>query len=69
MVTEVFVTTGNAIAQSWGMSGYAFAVTLHPIVIQSPAELERWAAQTLPQVIAVLDGAPAPAQIRESGEA
>ncbi|MBI3089324.1 MAG: hypothetical protein HYY96_01540 [Candidatus Tectomicrobia bacterium] len=56
IVTDAFVRTGAAIAAAWGMPDYGFAVTHHPIVIQSTAELARWATEVVPQVRAILSG-------------
>ncbi len=54
IITEVFRTTADAMAQTQGMPGYPYAVIPHPISSLSPEEVQRRAAEVLPQVLKLL---------------
>lgn len=54
IITEVFRTTADAMAQTQGMPGYPYAVIPHPISSLSPADVRQRAEQVLPQVLALL---------------
>ena len=56
--TDQFVASAKAQAAICGNPGYPFAVVAHPIGSLTPAELRARAAAALPQVIAILTGAP-----------
>ena len=56
--TDQFVASAKAQAEICGTPGYPFAVVAHPIGSLTAAELRARAAAALPQVIAILTGAP-----------
>lgn len=56
--TDQFVASAKAQAEICGNPGYRFAVVAHPIGSLTAAELRARAAAALPQVIAILTGAP-----------
>jgi hypothetical protein len=56
--TDQFVASAKAQAAICGNPGYPFAVVAHPIGSLTAAELRSRAAAALPQVIAILTGAP-----------
>ena len=56
--TAQFVASAKAQAEICGNPGYPFAVVAHPIGSLTPVELRARAAAALPQVIAILTGAP-----------
>ena len=56
--TDQFVASAKAQAEICGNPGYPFAVVAHPIGSLTPVELRARAAAALPQVIAILTGAP-----------
>jgi hypothetical protein len=54
IVTDVFRTTGQAMAASWGMTGYRFLETAHPIANLADKDLDARADQLVEQVVALL---------------
>lgn len=54
IVTDVFRETGAAMATSWGVSGYRFLETPHPIANLSDKELDDRAAALVEPVLALL---------------
>lgn len=54
IVTDVFRATGEAMAASWGMSGYRFVDTPHPIANLAEKDLEGRADRLVDPVIALL---------------
>ena len=56
--TDQFVASAKAQAEICGNPGYPLAVVAHPIGSLTAAELRARAAAALPQVIAILTGAP-----------
>ena len=56
IVTEPFRATGEAMASSWGMPGYRFVETPHPIANLSDKELDARADQLVERVLALLRG-------------
>ena len=57
IVTDVFRATGEAMATSWGMPGYGFLDTPHPIANLTDKELDERADRLVEPVIALLRGA------------
>ena len=54
IVTDVFESTGHAMAQSWGVPEYKFLSVPHPIANLSDAELEARARAIAPEVVRLL---------------
>jgi hypothetical protein len=54
IVTDVFRETGAAMAASWGMAGYQFAHTPHPIANLADKELDARAAALVEPVVSLL---------------
>ncbi len=54
VVTEPFRATGEAMATSWGLPGYRFALTPHPIANLTAKELDDRATVLLATVAALL---------------
>ncbi len=54
IVTDVFRVTGDAMAASWGMSGYRFLDTPHPIANLGDTDLDTRADRLVAPVIALL---------------
>ena len=54
IVTEPFRATGEAMASSWGMAGYRFLDTPHPIANLEEKELDARADRLVEQVLALL---------------
>jgi acetyl-CoA carboxylase beta subunit len=55
IVTDPFRATGEAMASAWGMAGYQFLATPHPIANLSDKELEERADRLLEAVEAWLE--------------
>jgi hypothetical protein len=56
IVTDVFRATGAAMATSWGVPGYRFLETPHPIANLSDKDLDDRAAALVEPVAALLRG-------------
>ena len=56
IVTDVFHATGEAMATSWGMPGYRFLETPHPIANLRDKDLDERADRLVEPVIALLGG-------------
>ena len=54
IVTDVFESTGHAMAQSWGVPEYKFLMMPHPIANLSEAELDSRAREIAPEVAKLL---------------
>ena len=54
IVTDVFRATGNAMATSWGMPGYRFLETPHPIANLSDKDLDARADALVEPLIGLL---------------
>ena len=54
IVTEPFRATGDAMAVSWGLAGYAFLDTPHPIANLTDKELDERADRLVEPVVALL---------------
>lgn len=55
IVTEPFRATGEAMATAWGLAGYPFLATPHPIANLADKELDERADRLLDAVEALLD--------------
>ena len=58
VVTDVFRETGAAMAASWGMPGYAFLETPHPIANLGEKDLDARAARLADAIAGLLGGRP-----------
>jgi hypothetical protein len=56
VITEPFRDTGRAMAQSWGLPGFRFLETPHPIANADESELDVRADRLVEPVIALLAG-------------
>jgi hypothetical protein len=54
IVTEPFRATGDAMASAWGLTGYPFLATPHPIANLADKELDERADRLLDAVEALL---------------
>ena len=54
IVTDVFRATGDAMAASWGLPGYRFLATPHPIANLTEKELDPRADRLIEPVVALL---------------
>ena len=54
LVTEPFRQTGTAMATTWGLPGFRFVETPHPVAILRTEETDDRADHLLPQVLALL---------------
>jgi hypothetical protein len=54
IVTDLFVETGEAMAQSWGVPGYKFLSLLHPIANLTEWELDQRAQDIVPKIVQLL---------------
>ena len=54
IVTDVFRATGDAMAASWGMTGYRFLDTAHPIANLTKDDLDARADRLVEPVVALL---------------
>jgi hypothetical protein len=54
LVTEPFRQTGTAMAATWGLPGFRFVETSHPVAILHEEEIEDRADHLLPLILALL---------------
>ena len=54
IVTDPFVETGHAMAQSWGVPHYKFLTMPHPIANLTEEELDQHARDISPKVVNLL---------------
>ena len=54
IVTDVFVATGRAMAEAWGVPDYKFLVMPHPIANLTEEQLDQRAREMVPQVVELL---------------
>jgi hypothetical protein len=54
IITDVFMRTGQAMAQSWGLKDFKFLAMPHPIANLTDAELDQRARDITPQVVQLL---------------
>lgn len=56
VITEPFRETGRAMAESWGLPGFRFLETPHPIASVGDEELDERADRLVEPVLALLTG-------------
>ena len=54
IVTDVFQSTGRAMAQSWGLPDYKFLAMPHPIGNLTDAQLDQRAREMVPEIVKLL---------------
>jgi hypothetical protein len=54
IVTDVFESTGRAMAQTWGVPDYKFLSMPHPIANLTEAQLDERAREIAPEVVKLL---------------
>ena len=54
IVTDVFETTGRAMAEAWGVPRYKFLAMPHPIANLTESELDQRAREIAPEVVKLL---------------
>ena len=54
IVTDVFESTGHAMAQSWGVPDYKFLSLPHPIANLTEAQLDQRAREIAPEIVKLL---------------
>jgi hypothetical protein len=54
IVTDVFESTGHAMARSWGVPGFKFLSMPHPIANLGEAALDQRAREIAPEVVKLL---------------
>jgi hypothetical protein len=54
IVTEDFIPTGRAMAESWGVPDYEFLVMPHPTATLTEEEMDHRAREITPKVIELL---------------
>jgi hypothetical protein len=54
IVTDVFESTGRAMAEAWGVPTYRFLSMPHPIANLTDAQLHQRAREIVPEVVKLL---------------
>jgi hypothetical protein len=54
IITEIFKTTGRAMARTWGLPDFRFIAMPHPIANLKDGELDQRAAAIVPEVVRLL---------------
>ena len=54
IVTDVFETTGRAMAEAWGVTRYKFLSMPHPIANLTETQLDQRAREIAPEVVKLL---------------
>jgi hypothetical protein len=54
IITDVFIATGRAMAQAWGLPHYQFLAMPHPIGNLTEEELDQRARDMVPQIVQLL---------------
>ncbi|MBI2527748.1 MAG: hypothetical protein HYV93_17415 [Candidatus Rokubacteria bacterium] len=54
IVTDVFESTGRAMARSWGVPDYRFLSMPHPIANLTEAQLDQRAREIAPEVVKLI---------------
>ena len=54
IITDVFESTGRAMAQAWGLPEYKFLALPHPIANLTDAQLDQRAREIAPEVVKLL---------------
>ena len=68
IVTDVFESTGHAMAQSWGLPDYKFLSLPHPIANLTEAQLDQRAREIAPEIVKLLLDRGAPLTIPGTGD-
>ncbi len=54
IITDVFESTGRAMAQAWGVPDYKYLAMPHPIANLTEAELDQRARAIVPEVVKLI---------------
>ncbi|MBM3343089.1 MAG: hypothetical protein FJY56_13390 [Betaproteobacteria bacterium] len=54
IITHLFRATGNAMARTWGLEGFRYLETQHPIANLTSEQLDERAAKLAPEVAQLL---------------
>jgi hypothetical protein len=54
IITDVFESTGRAMAQAWGVPNYKYLAVPHPIANLTEAELDQRARAIVPEVVKLI---------------
>ncbi|MET0851002.1 MAG: hypothetical protein ABW020_07745 [Candidatus Rokuibacteriota bacterium] len=54
IITDVFESTGRAMAQAWGVPNYKYLAMPHPIANLTEAELDQRARAIVPEVVKLI---------------
>ena len=54
IITDVFLETGRAMAETWGVPDYRFLAMPHPIANLTEEQLDQRAREMVPQIIELL---------------
>jgi hypothetical protein len=56
IITDVFLDTGRAMAETWGVPDYRFLAMPHPIANLTEEQLDQRAREMVPQIVELLLG-------------
>jgi len=54
IITDVFESTGRAMAQAWGLPQYKYLAIPHPIANLTEAQLDQRAREIAPEIVKLL---------------
>lgn len=54
IITDVFLDTGRAMAETWGVPDYRFLAMPHPIANLTEEQLDQRAREMVPQIVELL---------------
>lgn len=54
IITDVFLDTGRAMAEAWGVPDYRFLAMPHPIANLTEEQLDQRAREMVPQIVELL---------------
>ena len=54
IITDVFESTGRAMAQAWGVPNYKYLAMPHPIANLTEAQLDQRAREIAPEIVKLL---------------
>jgi hypothetical protein len=54
IITDVFESTGRAMAQAWGVPQYKYLAIPHPIANLTEAQLDQRAREIAPEIVKLL---------------
>ena len=54
IITDVFLETGRAMAETWGVPDYRFLAMPHPIANLTEEQLDQRAREMVPQIVELL---------------